>query len=107
MAFNFPKKKPEGSEQMNPMEQESKMSVLGGLKQDAEKDMLSKLQGLQGGSSAPVASPEAGELPGQEPNPLDSLTEGMSGEEIQELVDRLLEKKELLEGKSVFKPEVQ
>jgi hypothetical protein len=109
MAFDFKKKK--GSEEMNPMEQESKMSVLGGLKQDAESDMLSKLQGLKAGAADGSIVHEGAEAVQEEQaevaNPLDSMTEGLSSEELQALIDKLLEKKDLLEGKSVFKPEIQ
>lgn len=90
--FDF-KKKDQGEMKMSPMEQSAKMNVLGGMSDDSEKDMLGKLQGLKG--STPEATAVKVEI--AQPDPVDQLCEGKSPEELQEFIDRLTEKKNLLE----------
>lgn len=110
--FDYKKKKDDPA--MSPMEQEAKMKVLGGMKDEADGDLLGKLQGLQ---KVSVASNDAEGLAagldkakqmlgGQGDNPLEEMTEQMSPEELQALIDHLLEKKKILEQKGIFKPQM-
>lgn len=115
--FDFKKKK-DVEMKMSPMEQDAKMSVLGGMKSGAEQDMLEKLKGLKQvsvASSEPAGLVEGLEkakemIAGKSEDPahehMEAMTEGMSAEELQALIDKLLEKKGLLEGSELVRPSI-
>lgn len=111
--FDYKKKKNEEDMKMSPMEQQAKMSVLDGMKGESDKDLLGKLQGLK---KVSVASndPEglklglekaqelvSGESETPKEDHMESMTEGMSSEELQSLIDELLQKKGLLDQEMV------
>lgn len=110
--MDFMKKKKD-EQGMSPIDQQAKMSVLGGMKDGAEQDMLSKLKGL---GAAPQAAPEAVEEAAEVSDPLASestqnpimeLADQMSSEELQELIDQLVEKKGVMDGQPSFKPDAK
>ena len=111
--FDYKKKKDEETMKMSPMEQKAKLSVLDGMRGDSDKDLLSKLQGLKKVSVASndpeglkLGLEKAQELVSAETETpkmehMESMTEGMSSEELQSLIDELLQKKGLLDQKMV------
>ncbi len=103
--MDFFKKKKDEEEKMSPAEQSAKLNVLGGMKDGAEQDMLSKLKGM--GSAPELAAPAVGlKVEVETPDPILDAAEQMSSEELQALIDKLIEKKGVMDGQS-FKPETE
>ncbi len=99
-------KKKKGEEGMSPAEQSAKLSVLGGIKDGAEQDMLSKLKGM--GSAPEAAVPAVGlKVEVATPDPIMEAADQMSSEELQALIDQLIEKKGVMDGQPSFKPDAE